>query len=37
MRRIPSGDRTYMERNARFHLAVYEACGSPLLLSLIRL
>jgi DNA-binding GntR family transcriptional regulator len=36
LRRIPDGDRSYLELNARLHLGIYQAAGSPILASLIR-
>ncbi|WP_308259026.1 GntR family transcriptional regulator [Pseudonocardia sp. H11422] len=34
---LPDGDPAYMPLNARFHLTLYGACGSPVLVSLLRL
>jgi len=34
---LPEGDGTYREHNARFHFAIYQASGSPVLVSLIRM
>jgi DNA-binding GntR family transcriptional regulator len=36
IRAIPEGDPSYREENARFHFAIYDASGSPVLVSLIR-
>ncbi len=37
IRGIPEGDPAYREHNARFHFAIYQASGSPVLVSLIRM
>jgi DNA-binding GntR family transcriptional regulator len=37
IREIPEGDPAYREHNARFHFAIYQASGSPVLVSLIRM
>lgn len=35
--RLPEGEPSYREHNARFHFAIYQASGSPVLVSLIRM
>jgi DNA-binding GntR family transcriptional regulator len=37
IRALPEGDPAYREHNARFHFAIYQASGSPVLVSLIRM
>jgi DNA-binding GntR family transcriptional regulator len=37
IRGLPEGDPSYREHNARFHFAIYQASGSPVLVSLIRM
>lgn len=34
---LPEGEPSYREHNARFHFAIYQAAGSPVLVSLIRM
>jgi DNA-binding GntR family transcriptional regulator len=37
IRALPEGDLAYREHNTRFHFAIYQASGSPVLVSLIRM
>lgn len=37
IRALPEGDPSYREHNSRFHFAIYQASGSPVLVSLIRM
>ena len=37
IRGVPEGDPAYRDLNARFHFGVYQAAGSPVLVSLIRM
>ncbi len=37
IRALPEGDPRYREHNSRFHFAIYQASGSPVLVSLIRM
>jgi DNA-binding GntR family transcriptional regulator len=36
LRQLPDDDRSYLELNARLHLGIYQAAGSPILVSMIR-